>query len=225
MGTHCGVQWGSLRGQVSGINEFGDAAHRYLQTAGDVPPSSVAVHWPPNFPCGNLARILLVFILTYFNSPISHSPLQSWLLTSPNPGAGPSSSPTLEEDDFHSPYHPVPSPSETVLPLHQSSTSVSDSYTIVSSAQLAHPAVSLVCPPPLSGTHVAGSHASLDASSAVTKSDLQAAFLATMQSLDTKKELSMSLPRFNGNPTKFSKWYTLLSTDLSTPAWRHIHLA
>lgn len=91
-----GYKWGSLRGQVSGINEFGDAAHRDLQTAGNVDPYSPIPSCSPlapQLPMWQLGKDPARFYFNLFQQPHLPSP-QSWLLHSPNPGAGPSPSPT-----------------------------------------------------------------------------------------------------------------------------------
>ena len=63
------------------------------------------------------------------------------------------------------------------------------------------------------------------ASSIATKADVQAALVTSLAFADAKKELSIHLPRFNGDPTKFNEWFTMITTRLRTPVWRHIHLA
>ena len=108
-------------------------------------------------------------------------------------------------------YSPLASPSASSppdlslsIPLRPpcSHLSVSDSYTIVSAT-----------------------HPESLPSTVATKADVQAAIVSSLASADAKKELSTHLPRFNGDPTKFNEWFTMLTTRLSTPVWRHVHLA
>ena len=195
-----GYRWGTLRGQVGGFTTFSDAASAYLHHAGDVDPYAPIPGCGPlsvSIPLGALDVDPISFYARLFHQP--HIPFPQRPLPIP---ADASPLGSVEHASFHSPRSsPQPDTSSPPPPLPLQSVA-DDSFTIVSS-------------------HLPDSLAS----SIATKADVQAALVTSLAFADAKKELSIHLPRFNGDPTKFNEWFTMITTRLSTPVWRHIHLA
>jgi len=196
-----GYHWGPIRGHVGGFNDFPSAAQAYLQHAGDIDPYAPIPGCGPlaaSIPFGRLGLDPALFYQALFSQPhvpFPHRPLPIPLSA---PAFQVSRSSPIKDLSFHSTFASPSSSPIPPLPVQSSGlASVADSFTIVSS----------------------------HAASVATKAYIQAALVASITSSDNKKELSMSLPRFNGDPTKFNEWFTMLTTRLSTPVWRHIHLA
>jgi len=196
-----GYHWGSLRGQVGGFGTYAKAAQAYLHHARDVDAYAAPIPGcgplSLSLPLGTLHVEPALFYSSLFRQP--HVPFPSRPLPAPVPLV-----PDTSYSPLASPSASSPPDLSLSIPLRPpcSHLSVSDSYTIVSAT-----------------------HPESFPSTIATKADVQAAIVSSLASADAKKELSTHLPHFNGDSTKFNEWFTMLTTRLSTPVWRHVHLA